>query len=103
MRPHNSSSGAEDQFSADLSTFHVESVPNTGIKLLRARPETEPALGRQLSISHRLKLLRRSADPAAFGSTFGSTSSSHHSAHLSPPSPMQPLKDVPISGRSQTD
>src|SRR5262249_4773792 len=39
-----------------------ESIPNTGIKLLCGRPETEAALSRQLDIPHRFELLRRSAE-----------------------------------------
>src|SRR5262249_40738237 len=76
----------------------VESVPNTGIKLPHARPETEPALGRQLDILRRLELLRRSADPAVAGST-GSIPSLDHS-HL-PALPL--LKDLPAFGSGPAD
>jgi hypothetical protein len=89
MRLQDSSSGAEDQFFLDVSAFLVEFVPNTGIKLLRARPETEPALSRQLAIPYRLDLLRKSAE------------------RTTGPSPEPPtaaaLKDAPASGSSQTD
>jgi hypothetical protein len=56
------SSSADDQFFLDVSAFLVEPVPDTGIRLLRARPETEPALASQLNIPHRLELLLKSAE-----------------------------------------
>jgi hypothetical protein len=56
MRLHDSSSQPEDQtFSIDASAFFVESVPGTGIKLLHAKPETEPTLSRQLDIPRRFQ------------------------------------------------
>jgi hypothetical protein len=97
MRSHNPSFGAEDQFAIDASAFTVEVIPDTGIKLLRAKPETEPALSRQLSIPRRLELLRRCATE--------STSSNHTHSSTPPSSPPQPssLQDVPIPGSSQSD
>jgi hypothetical protein len=62
MHSEDSSSRAEDQFAIDARDFIIEFISGTGIKLLRAKPETEPALSRQLDIPRRLELLRRGAD-----------------------------------------
>jgi hypothetical protein len=85
MHPQDSSSRAEDQFAIDVSAFIVEVIPNTGIKLLRPRAETEPALSRQLDIVHRLELLRRCAGQKPH------------------PSTNTPLQDVPIPGSDPAD
>jgi hypothetical protein len=61
MHLQDSSSDSENQFAIDVSAFICETVPGTGIRLLRARPETEPALASQLDIPKRLGLLRRQA------------------------------------------
>src|SRR5206468_2662118 len=45
-----------------ISSFIVTSIPETGIKLLRARPETEKELVHQLDIPRRIELLRRTAN-----------------------------------------
>src|SRR5206468_3148353 len=52
----------DDQFSIEVSSFIVTSIPGTGIKLLRARSETEKELARRLDIPRRIELLRRTAD-----------------------------------------
>jgi hypothetical protein len=62
MHSQDSSFEADDQFAIDVSAFLVEPVPGTNIKLLRAKPETEAAIGHQLDIAHRLELLRHTAD-----------------------------------------
>jgi hypothetical protein len=63
-------SRADDQFAIDVSAFLLESVPDTGIKLVRPRPETQAALATQLQIPHRLELLRRrAASTPAHGSS----------------------------------
>jgi hypothetical protein len=59
MQAQDSSSGWENQFSVDVSAFISETIPNTGIRLLRARPQTEAALVHQLEIPRRRRLLRR--------------------------------------------
>ena len=59
MHVQDSSSGQEDQFSVDSAAFVSETIPNTGIRLLRPKPETEAALAQQLDIPRRLELLRR--------------------------------------------
>jgi hypothetical protein len=85
MQSQDPSSDAIDQFSFDAAAFISETVPGTGIKLLRAKPETEPELSRQLHILHRLELLRRhSADPKPH------------------PHPTPRLEDVPVSASDPT-
>jgi len=59
MHKKDSSSGDENQFSIDVSAFVSETISGTTIRLLRARPETQAALARQLDIPRRLELLRR--------------------------------------------
>jgi hypothetical protein len=54
---------SENQFAVDASAFIEEVPPGTRIRLLRARPETEATLARQLEIPRRLELLRRQAPP----------------------------------------
>jgi hypothetical protein len=90
MRSEDLSSDAADQFGIDVSRFFVESIPDTGIKFLRPRPESEPKLSRQLDIRRRLELLRRCADrpPATPPSP---------AAHTAPPH----LQDVPGSDNSE--
>jgi hypothetical protein len=61
MHLEDSSSDPEDQFEIDVSAFHIEPIPGTGIKLLRAKPETEESLLRELGIPLRLELLRHGA------------------------------------------
>jgi hypothetical protein len=61
MHLQDSSSEQENQFPIDASAFISETIPGTGIKLLRPKPETEETLARQLDISRRLELLRRQA------------------------------------------
>jgi hypothetical protein len=61
MQLQDPSSEPDNQFSADSCSFISETIPDTGIRLLRPRPETEPALASQLQIPHRLELLRRQA------------------------------------------
>jgi hypothetical protein len=61
MHSHDSSFPVDDQFPIDISAFVIESIPDSGIKLLRPRVETEQVLSRQLDIPRRLELLRRSA------------------------------------------
>jgi hypothetical protein len=104
MRLHDSSSQPEDQTSSiDASAFLVESVPGTGIKLLRAKPETEAALARQPDIPRRLELLRRCASKVSAEST---PSPPHSSNRTPPPSPSQPpthLQDVPLPGSGPAD
>jgi hypothetical protein len=84
MRSQDPSSDADDQFAIEVTDFVVEPIPGTSIKLLRARPETEPELSRKLSIPRRLELLRRSAN------------------HTSKPHPYHTLipqdADQPVSG-----
>jgi hypothetical protein len=63
MHREDSSSAGGNQFSIDASAFISETIPGTGIRLLRARPECEAELAKQLSIPLRLKLLRRQAPP----------------------------------------
>jgi hypothetical protein len=61
MHVQDSSSEQENQFPIDSSAFISETIPGTGIKLLRPKPETEETLARQLDILRRLELLRRQA------------------------------------------
>jgi hypothetical protein len=61
MQVKDSSSDQENQFPIDVSAFISDTIPNTGIDLLRAKLETETALASQLGIKHRLELLRRQA------------------------------------------
>jgi hypothetical protein len=61
MHSQHPSPSPGDQFSIDISAFIVESIPDSGIKLLRPKPENESALSRQLDIPRRLEILRRSA------------------------------------------
>jgi hypothetical protein len=94
MHPEDSSFPAEDQFSIDASAFIIEPIPNTGIKLLRAKLETEPALSRQLDIPRRLELLRRGAARSTSPNRTPSTSPSQQPASL---------QDVPIPGSGPAD
>jgi hypothetical protein len=97
------SSSAEDQFSIEASDFIIESVPDTGIKLLRPRAECEGSLARQLDIPRRLELLRRCADPPSASSGAEQRTSLQHSPNRpphtspSPPSPTPSLEDEPES------
>jgi hypothetical protein len=61
MHPQDSPPNLENQFGVDSSAFISEVIPNSTIRLLRAKPETEETLARQLDISRRLELLRRQA------------------------------------------
>jgi hypothetical protein len=58
-------SDQENQFPTDVCAFISETIPGTGIKLLRPKPETEAALTNQLDIKRRLELLRRQAPAPA--------------------------------------
>jgi hypothetical protein len=94
MQPKDPSSSIEDQFSIDVSAFLTESVPGSGIKLLRARLDNEAAIARQLSIPDRLALLRRCATKPARSAE--SIPLSQHSPHRAA---TPPLKDEPPSDR----
>jgi hypothetical protein len=61
MHIQDSSSDRDNQFSIDVSAFISETIPDIGIRLLRARLETEATLAGQLEIPRRLNLLRRQA------------------------------------------
>jgi hypothetical protein len=63
VQSQDSSFDWENQFSIDASAFISETIPGTGVRLLRARPETEAVLAKQLEIPRRLELLRRQAPP----------------------------------------
>jgi hypothetical protein len=65
MRLQDPSSEPDNQFSLSSSAFISDSIPNTRIRLLRARPQTEAALARQLEIPRRLELLARQASPSS--------------------------------------
>jgi hypothetical protein len=62
MQCQDPSRGNADQFIIDVSAFIAETIPDTGIRLLRAKPETEKQLALKFDIPRRLELLRRSAE-----------------------------------------
>jgi hypothetical protein len=61
MQKQDSSSDRENQFAVDASKFISEALPNSGIRLLRSRPECETEVAKDLEIRRRLRLLRRQA------------------------------------------
>jgi hypothetical protein len=63
MRKQDPPSARGIQFEIDPGAFVSEPILGTGIRLLRAQPETEATLAGQLEIPRRLELLRRQAPP----------------------------------------